>query len=210
MIEDPDLQFELLCWQAGWKYIAGLDEAGRGALAGPVAVGAVILPSEPALLRTLRGVRDSKQMTPLQRARLTPLIQQTAVAWSLGLASPHEIDALGIVRAVLLAAQRALTRLSLPPDFILCDFGLLLPESEIPQSALVKGDRKSLTIAAASVLAKHHRDTLMRDLAAEYPGYDLHKHKGYGTAEHRAALQRLGVSAIHRRSFIHEKGVLQD
>lgn len=203
MIEPPDLSLEIPCWQAGLRHVAGLDEAGRGALAGPVAVGAVILPADAVLLQTLRGVRDSKQMTPLQRERLAPLIRETATSWGVGLASAEEVDNLGIVQAISLAAMRALSCLSICPDFLLCDFGLSLPEVEIPQTALVKGDRRSLSIAAASVLAKTSRDALMRTLSSQYPGYGLDRHKGYGTSAHRAALARLGVSAIHRRSFIH-------
>ncbi len=199
----PDLSLESFFWEAGLPYIAGMDEAGRGALAGPVAVGAVILPADMALLRTLEGVRDSKQMTPLERARLAPRIQALALTWAVGLASAGEIDALGIVRAVQLAAMRALASLTLTPNFLLCDFRLSVPEIEISQMALVKGDQRSLSIAAASVLAKTSRDALMCALDADYPGYALARHKGYGTAAHRLAISRLGLTDIHRRSFVH-------
>lgn len=201
MIENPDLTYEKHLWPH-FRYIAGLDEAGRGALAGPVAVGAVILPRDEAVLsRALAGVRDSKQMTPLERESLAPRIQETAMTWYVGLASSEEIDSLGIVRATRLAAVRALEGLSRPPQYLLTDFRLELPHLEIPQTALVKGDALCLSIAAASVLAKTARDALMRELDLQYPDYGLGKHKGYGTLTHRLALKRLGYSSIHRRSF---------
>jgi ribonuclease HII len=198
---EPDLTFEHRLWQSGLAYVAGMDEAGRGALAGPVAVGAVILPDQPHLLSTLKGVRDSKQMTPLAREHLAPRIQESALAWSVGFAAPDEIDALGIVPATRLAALRALEVLSLFPCYLLTDFRLELPELDIPQTSLVKGDAKCLSIAAASVLAKTARDRLMCELDPQYPGYGLGRHKGYGTLLHRQALKRLGYSTIHRKTF---------
>ena len=200
MIVTPDLSFETDLWQSGISLVAGLDEAGRGALAGPVAVGAVILPNDPRLLLTLSGVRDSKQMTPLARSRRVEAIKQTALAWSLGWASAEEIDSLGISAATRLASERALAELSILPDFLLTDFRLK-PESEIPLASLVKGDQKSLTIACASVLAKTARDALMIELDKKYSGYGLAKHKGYGTASHRRALEKLGHSPAHRKTF---------
>ena len=201
MIVNPDLTYEKHLWPH-FRYIAGLDEAGRGALAGPVAVGAVILPRDEALLsRVLAGVRDSKQMTPLEREMLAPRIQETALAWYVGLASSAEIDSLGIVRATRLAGVRALEGLILLPQYLLTDFRLELPHLEIPQTALVKGDTLCLSIAAASVLAKTARDALMRELDSQFPDYGLGKHKGYGTLTHRLALKRLGYSSIHRKSF---------
>lgn len=201
MIQNPDLTYETILWPY-YRQIAGLDEAGRGALAGPVAVGAVILPEDVALLtRTLTGLRDSKQMTALERETLAPRIQDVARTWSVGFASSEEIDSLGIVPATRLAALRALSSLSLVPEYLLTDFRLELPELDIPQTALVKGDARCLSIAAASVLAKTARDQLMCELGACYQGYGLEKHKGYGTQSHRLAMKRLGASAIHRRSF---------
>jgi len=202
MRTNPDLFFEHELWKSGLKYIAGLDEAGRGALAGPVAVGAVILPNDqPHLLSTLSGVRDSKQMTPLERDSAAPRIKETARAWSIGFASSDEIDSEGIVRATRLAALRALQLLTLFPDYLLTDFRLELPQLDISQTALVKGDAHCLSIAAASVLAKTARDALMREMDAQVPGYGLGKHKGYGTPAHRSALKRMGYSSIHRRTF---------
>lgn len=199
---DPDTFFESELWNSGLLHVAGLDEAGRGALAGPVAVGAVILPNDPTLLsRTLTGVRDSKQMTPLERESLAPRIQAAALTWSVAFASADEIDSLGIVHATRLAALRALNGLSLSPQYLLTDFRLELPQLELSQTALVKGDALCLSIAAASVLAKTARDALMRELDSRYQGYGLGKHKGYGTQSHRSALKRLGISPIHRKTF---------
>ncbi len=195
---NPDLRFERRFWRGGCSYVAGLDEAGRGALAGPIAVGAVVLPlpSTPTRRKTslevLRGVRDSKQMTPAERESAAYRIRAHALAWGVGFASSEEIDACGIVAAGRLAALRALEGLSLYPDALLTDFRLELPELDIPQAALVKGDARCLSIAAASVLAKTARDALMRDLDAQLPGYGLAQHKGYGTLMHRAAITRHG------------------
>ena len=199
---NPDTFFESQLWKSGLLHVAGLDEAGRGALAGPVAVGAVILPKgKTRLSKALAGVRDSKQMTPLEREALAPRIKATALTWSVGFASAEEIDSQGIVCATRLAALRALDGLSLSPQYLLTDFRLELPQLDISQTALVKGDALCLSIAAASVLAKTARDELMYELDLCYQGYGLGKHKGYGTQSHRSALERLGLSAIHRRSF---------
>jgi ribonuclease HII len=201
----PTLDFEQDLWKAGFARIAGIDEAGRGAWAGPVCAAAVILPPDPSLTRTLKRVRDSKLMTPLARETWAPRIQETALAWGVGFASAQEIDALGIVPATKLAAARALDALSpipnyLFPDYLLTDY-LIFPNIELPQTALVKGDRLSLSVAAASVLAKTARDALMRELDGEYPGYGFARHKGYGTRIHQEAIHRLGRCQIHRESF---------
>lgn len=201
MRANPDLSFEKILWQSGFQTIVGLDEAGRGALAGPVAVGAVSLPNKTHLLSTLKRARDSKQMTPLARDSVSPLIKEVALAHAVGFSSAEEIDWLGIVAATRLAALRALETLAVIPDYLLTDFRLELPELDISQTAIVKGDALCLSIACASVLAKTARDALMRELDAQYPGYQLGKHKGYGTQAHRLALKRLGYSFIHRRSF---------
>jgi ribonuclease HII len=140
-------------------------------------------------------------MTPLERELLAPRIKETALTWSVGFASADEIDSQGIVCATRLAALRALNGLSLSPQYLLTDFRLELPQLDISQTALVKGDALCLSIAAASVLAKTARDELMRELDSCYRGYGLGKHKGYGTQAHRSALERLGSSPIHRKSF---------
>jgi ribonuclease HII len=200
---DPTTKLESDLWDSGLLYIAGLDEAGRGALAGPVAVGAVVLPhGDRALLsRTLARVRDSKQLTPLVRESLAPRIQETALAWSVGFADAEEIDSQGIVRATRLAAIRALHQFSIPPQYLLTDFRLELPQLDISQTSIVKGDAHCLSIACASILAKVERDALMRELDDRHPGYGLGKHKGYGTPAHRSAMRRLGLSPVHRKSF---------
>jgi ribonuclease HII len=199
---NPSTFFESELWNSGLQYIAGLDEAGRGALAGPVSVGAVILPNDPTLLSsTLDGARDSKQMTPRARESLAPRIREVALTWAVGFATAEEIDVQGIVRATRLAAIRALHQFDLSPQYLLTDFRLELPQLDISQTALVKGDAHCLSIACASILAKTERDALMRELDERYPGYGLGKHKGYGTQAHRSAMKRLGSSEIHRKSF---------
>jgi ribonuclease HII len=198
--QNPDLSLEIPLWQGGISRLAGVDEAGRGAWAGPVAAAAVILPADEQILQTLKGVRDSKQMTPLQRSRWAGQIRQMAVAWGVGMASNQEIDALGIVPATRLAMQRALQALKIPPQHLLID-ALRLPEIEVPQTSLPHGDAVSLSIAAASVLAKTARDAVMVEFDHQFPGYSFARHKGYGTAAHSAALQRLGACPLHRFSF---------
>jgi ribonuclease HII len=196
----PDLSFELVLWQAGIMGVAGIDEAGRGALAGPVAAAAVILPPKEGLIGLLKGVRDSKQMTPHEREIARERILQYAESWGVGFATSDEIDQMGIVPATRLAAWRALENLPVHPVHLLLDY-LFLPEVTIPQTALIKGDCRSLSIAAASVLAKTSRDALMCALDMTYPGYGFAAHKGYGTQAHREALQQLGPSPVHRLSF---------
>lgn len=201
MIAVPDLAYERSLWKST-KYIAGLDEAGRGALAGPVCVGAVILPQmHPNLLKALSGVRDSKQLTPLARQRLAPQIKAHVICWGIGFASAAEIDTLGIVPATRLAAGRALEMLGTFPEYLLTDFRLELPELDVSQTALVKGDQRSLSIAAASILAKTERDEFMRKIDTLYPEYGFAKHKGYGTAVHQKKIEQLGFSPIHRITF---------
>ncbi|NPV74794.1 MAG: ribonuclease HII [Anaerolineae bacterium] len=198
--QSPDLHFEISTWQSGLERLAGLDEAGRGAWAGPVSAGAVILPAESGLTAALAGVRDSKQMTPAERARWAAVIKETALSWGVGMASHEEVDQLGIVPATRLAMRRALEQLTAPPEALLID-ALQLPEIDLPQSAILHGDALCLSIAAASVLAKTARDALMTAMDAIYPNYGFARHKGYGTSSHRAALEQLGPCEIHRRSF---------
>jgi len=197
---EPDLSLEMAFWRAGVTRVGGIDEAGRGAWAGPVAAGVVVLPPDPEIARSLHGVRDSKQMTPAQRACWAVKIKSVAAAWAVGLASHQEIDALGILTATRLAARRALEGLSHLPQALLLDW-LFLPEVSLPQTALVKGDGRALSIACASVLAKTARDALLVEWDTCYPGYGFAAHKGYGTAAHQAALHKLGPCPIHRLSF---------
>jgi ribonuclease HII len=204
----PDLNYELPLWRSGLTYLAGLDEAGRGAWAGPVAAGAVILPPDPGLLDRLNGVRDSKQMTPRQRSTWSVKIHAAAVAWSVGFASHEEIDSLGIVPATRLAMYRALEQLGTAPQHLLLD-AVRLPDIALPQTVLIKGDVHSLSIAAASVLAKTTRDALLVAWDQDYPGYGFALHKGYGTAVHHQALQRCGTCPLHRRSFAPIRNLLK-
>jgi ribonuclease HII len=201
----PSLDFERSLWSDGYACVAGIDEAGRGALAGPVAAAAVILPAQLSIHEHLRGVRDSKLMTPEERELWAPRIQAAAAGWGIGFASAGEIDVMGILPATRLAAVRALANLTalpegLMPDYLLTDY-LVFSEIDLPQTALVKGDRLSLSVAAASVLAKTSRDCFMRTMDGEYPGYNFARHKGYGTAAHLRAIGQLGVCEIHRKSF---------
>jgi ribonuclease HII len=197
---EPDLSFELGLWGAGLMAVAGIDEAGRGALAGPVSAAAVILPADHTMQGYLKGVRDSKQLSPEQRETARGKILRSALAWGVGFATHYEIDQIGILPATRLAACRALDALTMSPVHILLDY-LFLPDIQIPQTALIKGDCRSLSIAAASILAKTARDAVLRELDLTYPGYGFAAHKGYGTKGHREALQRLGVSPVHRISF---------
>jgi ribonuclease HII len=197
----PNLSFESCLWQNGLTLVAGIDEAGRGALAGPVAAGVVILPCDtPNLIQQCHAVRDSKQLSAAQRKTAALTIQQVALAWSVGLADAQEIDALGIAQATRLAAVRALNQLSLHPQHLLIDY-IHLKEVLLPQTCLVKGDQRSLSIACASIMAKTTRDDLMVDFDKQLPDYGFAKHKGYGTIAHQSAIAQKGPSPIHRRTF---------
>jgi len=199
--ERPNLDFEHKLWGQGLRYIAGVDEAGRGALAGPVAAGAVILPPGDAhLSERLHGVRDSKEMLPEDRETWAELIKDTALAWGVGFASAAEIDELGIVPATCRAATRALAALAPPAEHLLVDY-LTLPDAGMEQTPLVKGDARSLSIACASVLAKTARDALLVAMEAEFPGYSFKRNKGYATKAHRQAIHDLGPCEQHRQTF---------
>jgi ribonuclease HII len=176
--------------------ICGVDEAGRGPLAGPVSAAAVILDPE----NPVPGLADSKKLSEKQRERLAPLIRERALAWSVAYASVEEIDSLNILQATLLAMRRAVLALSIQPHQVLVD-GLYCPETGISSLAIVKGDSKVAAISAASILAKTARDALMLQLHEQYPHYGFAVHKGYPTAAHLAALREHGVSDVHRRSF---------
>jgi ribonuclease HII len=195
------VSYETRLWAKGYRRVAGLDEAGRGAWAGPVVAAAVVLPPEdPDLERRLAGVRDSKTLTPARRDALLELIRKQAMACGLGVVPPAEIDTLGIVAATQKAMTEALNGLSPQADHLLIDY-LTLPEVSLPQHSLPKGDALVLSIAAASIVAKVSRDRMMIELDRQLPGYGFARHKGYGTAQHRAALAALGPSEVHRLSF---------
>lgn len=177
--------------------IAGVDEAGRGPLCGPVYAAAVIL--DPA--RPIDGLNDSKKLSEKKREALAPLIRERALAWAVGIATVEEIDRLNILHATMLAMRRAVQGLAVPPDQVLVDGNRIPPGLTVPARAIVGGDTSEAAISAASILAKTGRDHEMMALAALYPQYGIAKHKGYPTAEHLAALRIHGPSPIHRRSF---------
>jgi ribonuclease HII len=188
--------FELASQQKGYKQIAGIDEAGRGALAGPVIAAAVILPINCGI----KGLRDSKQLSPKQRAYLFDEIHDVAVSVGIGAADHRVIDHLNILQATLLAMREAVEKLTPAPDYVLVD-GSDLPEVGIVGEAIPKGDNKSYSIAAASIIAKVTRDRLMAELDPIYPNYGFSRHKGYPTSQHRQAIAQFGTSEIHRRTF---------
>ena len=185
---ESELPYDLIC---------GVDEAGRGPLAGPVCAAAVILPK--GLL--IPGLNDSKKLTDKRRRELFPIIQQEAVSFGIAFASQEEIDEINILQATFLAMRRAIDQLDLKPDFALID-GNRETDFGVPCKTVIKGDSLSANIAAASVLAKVTRDNWMIEAAEKYPGYGFEIHKGYGTKAHYAALEKLGPCAIHRRTFL--------
>lgn len=199
----PDLTIEATLYDEGYTAVCGVDEAGRGPLCGPVVAAACILPPDA----DLPGLNDSKKLSPRRREQLFDLIRERAVAYCVAEASVEEINDLNILEADLLAMRRAIAGLHTPDgqpvraDFALID-GNIARDFPIPARAVIKGDATSLSIAAASVLAKVTRDRLCIELDAQYPQYGIAKHKGYGTAAHMAALRQYGASPIHRRKFI--------
>lgn len=181
----------------GFHAICGIDEAGRGPLAGPVCAAAVILPER----LDIPGLNDSKKLTDKKRRELFPIIEEQAVAFGLGWASQEEIDEINILQATFLAMSRAVEQLKIRPDLALVD-GNRAPALDLPVETVVKGDSLSASIAASSVLAKVSRDDVMLRMAEEYPGYGFEVHKGYGTKAHYEALRKFGPSPIHRRTFL--------
>jgi ribonuclease HII len=206
---EPDLSVERRLWAHGYTRVAGLDEAGRGAWAGPVVAAAVILPPDRSdVLACLAPVRDSKLLSPAQRERCYDLIVAHALAYGVAAVSPAEIDRIGIVPATRRAMALAAARCRPTPDYLLID-ALALPEVDTPQYVTTKGDRRHLSIAAASIVAKVTRDRMMVGLDARLAGYGLAQHKGYGTARHRQALCERGVSLEHRRSYAPVRALLE-
>jgi ribonuclease HII len=197
------LRYERELWASGIVRVAGVDEAGMSPLAGPVAAGAVIFP--PGF--RLEGVDDSKKLDVKERERLAPLIREAAVAWSVAFVEPEEIDRINIYWAGLLAMRRAIEALGVVPEHVLVD-ARRLDDVAIPQHRIFKGDEKSLTIAAASILAKTARDARMIELDARFPQYGFARHKGYPVRAHREALAEHGACECHRRSFGHVRKAL--
>jgi ribonuclease HII len=197
----PSLELESAALRDGYRVLAGVDEVGRGSWAGPVVAAAVVLPLDDRdLFERLDGVRDSKQLTPERREELAVAIRDCALAIGVGHASHHVIDRIGIAAANRLALLRAVRHLPLVPDALLIDY-FRLPDCDLPQYCVPKGDARSLSIAAASIVAKVLRDRWMTRCDRLFGDYSFAAHKGYGTARHREALERLGLSRLHRRSF---------
>ncbi len=194
------MELEQACWAKGYKRVAGLDEAGRGPLAGPVVAAVFLITPE----FNYTDVNDSKQLTPLRREKLFSLLTSGPWEYGLGIVEPAEIDRINIYQASRLAMFKALQSLKSSPDYLLVD-ALVVPETAIDQKAVIHGDALSVAIAAASIIAKCTRDQIMIRYEQDYPGYGFPKHKGYPTQEHYEALERLGPSPIHRRSFCLEK-----
>ncbi len=198
----PQLRLERRLWAAGCRYVAGVDEAGRGAWAGPVVAAAVILPADRKdLRRQLAGVLDSKLLSSSQRAKLAVLIRDTALAVGVGGAGPMEIDRDGILPATRAAMQRAIAALRPRPRHLLVDAVDLRALVALPQQRMNHGEHASLSIAAASIIAKVARDEMMKMLDTHYPAYGFAKHKGYGTRAHQLALRAHGAAVVHRHSF---------
>lgn len=194
----PDYEFEKAAVNSGFSCICGVDEAGRGPLAGPVCAAAVILP-EGAVIE---GLDDSKKLTEKKRERLYDIIKETAIAYSVAYGTLEEIESVNILEATYLAMNRAIEGLTVKPDFALIDGNRVPRGIKIPCETIVKGDSKSMSVAAASVLAKVTRDRLMLEYDKKYPEYNFKKHKGYGTKEHTELIKQYGPCEIHRLSFL--------
>lgn len=191
------LEYENIAYADGYEIVCGVDEAGRGPLAGPVYAAAVILPKG----HIIEGVNDSKKLSEKKRDELFDKVIDECAAYSVGIATEKEIDEINILQATFLAMRRAVEGLNVKPDIALID-GNKTPGLDIEQRAIVKGDGKSANIAAASIIAKVSRDRYMLEMAAKYPEYQFEKHKGYGTKLHYEMLEKYGVSPIHRKTFL--------
>jgi ribonuclease HII len=202
----PNLDEEYKLKSQGYELVAGIDEVGRGALAGPVVAGAVILP-HPANLAWLQLVRDSKELNSRKRESLFDLINKEAVAVGIGIVSPQTIDSVNILRATRLAMVQAVENLSKQPNFLLID-RVTLSQCPIPQMGITRGDKTCLSIACASIIAKVTRDRIMEEFDQIYPGYGFARHKGYGTGGHISFLRKLGPSPIHRLYFAPVRNVI--
>lgn len=199
-MSSPSLFHERAFAAHGAARVAGIDEAGRGAWAGPVVSAAVVLPLTRAAESALKGATDSKKLTPAQRERFRAIIEATALAWAVGIATADEIDAHGILTATRWSMHRAVERLAMPADALLID-AVRLPGLALPQRAFNFADAISLSVACASIVAKTERDRMMRALDQCFTGYGFARHKGYGTRAHAAALDALGACPIHRHTF---------
>jgi ribonuclease HII len=196
----PDLNYteEQSCFDQGYRFVAGIDEVGRGCLAGPVVASAVVMPRKR--LTWFKLVKDSKLLTPEQREDLSPFIHEAALTIGTGVVEAYLIDQIGMTAAVHLAMRQAVSKLLPQPEYLLIDY-LTVPSLNLPQKGVADGDTLCFSIACASIVAKVFRDHLMQELDRRYPGYGLAGHKGYGTEEHMTCLRKLGPSPIHRRLF---------
>jgi ribonuclease HII len=192
---------EKLLWKKGLKYVSGVDEVGRGCLAGPVVAAAVIFPSRKKISKSLGKVNDSKLISAKLRKELFSVIQEYALDYSIGIVSANVIDQINILQATFLAMRRALAGLTTEVNYVLVDGNKTIPRINTEQSAIIKGDSHSLSIAAASILAKVVRDEIMVQLANNYPEYLFEKHKGYATETHRKAIKEHGLIYLHRTTF---------
>jgi ribonuclease HII len=200
-VSPPDLSLEEKAWNEGYRFVAGIDEAGRGAWAGPVAAAAVILPvDDPDLERRMAGVQDSKVLSARRREALLKVIRTEAISVGVAMVGPETIIECGILTATRRAMDEAVQALDPKPDYLLVDY-LQLPQVELPQENITKGDAKSLSVAAASIVAKVTRDRLMVKASEAYQNYGFDRHKGYGTRAHRNALENYGVTSFHRYSW---------
>ncbi|MFN3301663.1 MAG: ribonuclease HII [Patescibacteria group bacterium] len=196
------LELEKKLWQKGFKYIAGVDEAGRGALAGPIVAGAVIFPKKIIKLKKeLREIKDSKLLSPKKREELFKFITKNCLSWAISKISEKVIDRIGISKANQLVSKKVIKKLKKQPDFILVDGRINLDCLKIPYQSIVKADKKIFSCSAASILAKVWRDNLMKRIDKKYPFYGFKRHKGYGTKYHYQQLNCYGPSPCHRRSF---------
>ena len=196
-------QYENSCYDSGMKYVAGIDEVGRGPLAGPVVTAAVILPKDCLI----PGVNDSKKLSAKKREELYSVIMDKALAVSIGMESNEVIDSINILQATYSAMRKAVQGLSVSPDMLLVD-ALTIPCIDIPQTPIIKGDAKSISIGAASIIAKVTRDRMMKEFSCQYPYYDFENNMGYGTARHIEGIKMYGLCKIHRRSFT--KGIINE
>lgn len=196
------LDFEQLAYNEGYKFVAGIDEVGRGCIAGPVVAGACILDASKSLPK---GLNDSKKLTAKQREEIAAELKETAVAYSIGVVEAGEIDRINILEATKVAMRNAIAALSPAADYLLID-ALQLKGTPLPQKAIIKGDSISFSIAAASILAKTFRDELMTEYDAEFPQFGFAGHKGYGCASHYDAIRQHGTCRLHRKTF---RGVIQ-
>lgn len=197
----PTLKEEKKLWQTGFKMVAGLDEAGRGPLAGPVVAGAVLVKNLQGIKPNLAGVKDSKQLSAKNRERFYKILtKHPSIEWGIGIVSEKIIDKINILEATKLAMQKAVKDLGVRADFLILD-GKMAIKSEVPQKSIIKADAKVFSCACASVLAKVTRDRIMKKMARKYPLYNFEVHKGYPTLMHRTILAKYGPSAIHRKTF---------